>query len=74
MPKKATKNHPLSDEDKAENKLISAIRVVSEHAIAGIKRYGVAANIYRNHLPDLDDQFTLLSAGLWNYHLDYRVN
>ncbi|MDP2684032.1 MAG: transposase family protein [bacterium] len=74
MPKKATKNHPLTDEEKAENKLISAIRVVSEHAIAGIKRYGVAANIYRNHLPNLDDQFTLLSAGLWNYHLDYQVS
>lgn len=70
MPKKATKNQPLTDEDKAENKLISSIRVVVEHAIGGIKRYKGAADIYRNHLANLDDQFTLLSAGLWNYHLD----
>lgn len=72
MPKKATKNHPLTDEDKAENKLISSIRVVVEHAIAGIKRYRSVADIYRNHLPNLDDQFTLISAGLWNYHLDFK--
>ena len=72
IPKKATKNYPLSEEDKAENKLVSSIRVVVEHAIAGVKRYKAASDIYRNHLPNLDDQFTLLSAGLWNYHLSFR--
>ncbi len=72
IPKKATKNHPLTDEDKVDNRLISSIRVTVEHAIAGIKRYRSVADVYRNHLPNLDDQFTLLSAGLWNYHLSFR--
>lgn len=71
IPKKATKNNPLTEEDKTENRLISSIRVTVEHAIAGIKRYRSVADIYRNHLPNLDDQFTYLSAGLWNYHLSF---
>lgn len=71
MPKKATKNHPLTEEEKADNKLISAIRVKVEHVISGIKRYRSVADIYRNHLPNLDDQFTLIASGLWNYHVDF---
>ena len=51
------------------NQLISSIRVTVEHAIAGIKRYKAARDIYRHKTPNLDDLFQLLSAGLWNYHL-----
>jgi hypothetical protein len=69
MPHKATKNHPLTPEKKQENKLISSIRVVSEHAIGGMKRLKAASDIYRNKLANLDDTFTLLAAGLWNFHL-----
>ena len=38
MPMKATKYHRLTEEEKTDNRLISGIRVISEHAIAGIKR------------------------------------
>ena len=38
IPKKATKNKPLTYEDKCNNKVISGIRIVVEHAIMGIKR------------------------------------
>jgi hypothetical protein len=69
MPHKATKNHPLTPEQKQENKLISSIRVVSEHAIGGMKRLKAASDIYRNKLANLDDTFALLAAGLWNFHL-----
>lgn len=69
MPHKATKNHSLTTEQKQENKLISSIRVVSEHAIGGMKRLKVASDVYRNKLANLDDTFTLLAAGLWNFHL-----
>lgn len=70
MPKRASKNHPLTEEEKQENRLISSIRVVSEHAISGIKRMRCVSDVYRNRLSNLDDTFILLSAGLWNYHLD----
>lgn len=69
MPKKRTKRRPLTDEERQENKLISSIRVLAEHAINGMKRYKAASDIYRNKTPRLDDLMTLLCAGLWNYHL-----
>lgn len=69
MPIKATKNKPLTEEQKQNNRIISGLRIISEHTISGIKRLKAAADIYRNRLPNLDDTFTLLSAGLWNLHL-----
>lgn len=72
MPKKRTKKHPLTETEREENRFISSIRVVGEHAIGGMKRMKVATDIYRNHLPNLDDTFMLLSAGLWNYHLSFK--
>lgn len=69
MPKKGSKKHPLDDADKQNNRLISSVRILVEHAIAGMKRFKVAADIYRNRKPNTDDQFMLLSAGLWNLHL-----
>ena len=71
MPKKATKYHRLTEEEKADNRLISGIRVLSEHAIAGIKRFRSTTDVYRNKIANLDDTFMLLSAGLWNYHLQF---
>jgi len=73
MPTKATKHHPLEDQQKQNNRIIAGIRIVSEHAIGGIKRLRAASDIYRNKLPNLDDTFTLLSAGLWNLHLQQTV-
>lgn len=71
MPKKSSKEHPLTLEEKENNKLTSSIRSVAEHTIAGIKRYRATSEIYRNKLTNLDDTFMLLSTGLWNYHLSY---
>lgn len=69
MPVKATKKKPLTAEQKENNRIISSIRVLSEHAIGGMKRMKAAADVYRNRLPNLDDTFNLLAAGLWNFHL-----
>jgi hypothetical protein len=69
MPKKATKNHSLTPEEKADNRVIASIRVVNEHAIGGMKRFKAASDIYRNRLPNMDDRLMRVSAGLWNLHL-----
>lgn len=74
IPKKKTKGHPLTEEDKLNNRLISSFRVAVEHAIAGMKRYQCLNHAYRNHKSRLDDLFSLLSAGLWNYHLSFPSN
>lgn len=69
IPQKRRKGQILSDEQKANNKIISTFRIVVEHAIGGCKRYKAAADIYRNKRENLDDLFHLLSAGLWSFHL-----
>lgn len=69
MPKKGSKKHPLHETEKQTNRLISSVRILVEHAIAGMKRFKAASDIYRNKKPNTDDQFMLLSAGLWNLHL-----
>ncbi len=71
MPKKRTKRYPLTQSEKEMNRFISSLRVIAEHAISGIKRYNAVSTVYRNRLPNLDDTFMLLSAGLWNYHLSF---
>jgi hypothetical protein len=69
MPVKATKNHPLTYQQKENNRVISSIRVVSEHAIAGYKKFKAASDIYRNKLANFDDLLTEVSIGLHNFHL-----
>lgn len=73
MPAKATKNNPLTFEQKQNNRTISGIRVISEHAIAGYKRFKAASDVYRNKLANMDDAMNLVCAGLWNLHLEQTV-
>src|SRR3989338_5424536 len=73
IPKKSTKNHPLTEADKQNNRIISGLRIIVEHAIGGMKRYKAASDIYRNRIPNTDDTFSLLCAGLWNFHLQQTI-
>ena len=73
MPTKATKNNPLTFEQKQNNRIISGIRVVSEHAIGGYKRFKATSDVYRNKLVNMDDMMNAVCAGLWNLHLEQTV-
>lgn len=70
MPKHNSKKNPLSKEEKLNNATISGIRMTVEHAINGIKRFGIIANPFRNK-NGKDDKVTHLCAGIWNWHLNY---
>ena len=48
LPAKATKNHPLTDEPKAANRVISRNRVVVEHVMAQLNRCGVLRQVFRS--------------------------
>ena len=72
VPKKKQKNGFLTPEEKEDNSLISSIRIKVEHAIGGVKRLGVATNIFRGRFGS-DDRFTFVSAALWNFHLQYAA-
>jgi hypothetical protein len=69
IPHKSSKNHPLTPHQKAENRVISALRICVEHTIAGVKRFRCLTDPYRNKGVILADKFMLIACGLWNYHL-----
>jgi hypothetical protein len=68
IPKKKPRGGALSDEDKEINRLISSQRIIVEHAIGGMKRFGAVSNIYRNK-NGWDDKLVTVCAGLWNHHV-----
>jgi IS5 family transposase len=47
-PIRASKNHPLTDEQKASNRLINGCRVVVEHVNAQLSRFGVLRQTFRS--------------------------
>jgi len=69
IPHKKPKGGELTAEQKAENCVLAQERVVVEHAFGGLKRYGIAAQVYRNRKENFDDRSMLTAAGLWNFYL-----
>lgn len=72
-PRKSKKNPitSLSDEQKAENRALSKIRILVENAIGGLKRYNILVQRFRNHRKNFDDDAVGIAAGLWNFNLRY---
>ena len=71
IPHKKPKNGSLTPEQRAENKIISQIRIRIEHTIGRVKRFRAVSDIYRNHGGQWADKFILIAAGLSNYHLRF---
>jgi hypothetical protein len=71
IPHKKPKNGSLTPEQRADNKIISQIRIRIEHTISRLKRFGAVSDIYRNHSGQWADKFILIAAGLSNYHLRF---
>ncbi|MEO0644639.1 MAG: transposase family protein [Cyanobacteria bacterium J06650_10] len=69
IPHKKPKGGKLTDEQKEENRVLASERVVFEHAFAGVKRYRIAAEVYRNRKKGFDDASMFTAAGLWNFYL-----
>ena len=72
QPKKKPRNGKLSWEEKENNRLISSIRVVIEHIIAGVKRCRVVKDVFRNTKEGYDDVAMELACGLHNYRSHCR--
>ena len=47
LPKKDRKKNPCTEADKARNRLIARYRIVVEHALAQLNRFGVLRQVYR---------------------------
>jgi hypothetical protein len=65
-PKKARRGHPLTVLEKIFNRLMSKLRIEVEHAIGGLKKFRLLAEIYRGR-PERYDESALVVAGLHNY-------
>jgi hypothetical protein len=72
LPFKKKLRQELTQYQKNENRIISGLRISSEHAFAGVKRLGSVSQRYRNKGNNLADKFMLLACGIWNLHLMLR--
>jgi hypothetical protein len=72
-PRKSKKNpNPeLTVEQRAENKAVSQVRILIEHAIGGMKRFNILVQRFRNHKDGFEDESIGICAGLWNLNLCY---
>ncbi len=68
IPKKKTKNHPLSKEEKANNRAISSERVLVENVIGSVKRFRILSERYRNRRTRFGLRFNLVAA-IHNFEL-----
>jgi hypothetical protein len=61
----------LTDFQKQSNKQKAQLRIAVEHAIAGMKRYTILDERFRNKSQQLADAVVEVRAGLWNYKLSF---
>jgi hypothetical protein len=69
IPAKKPRGQPLTPAAKGWNTRRRRLRVVVEHALAGVKRFRIVADVFRNRRETLADRAMLVACGLWNYHL-----
>ena len=66
LPKKRSKNHPLTKQQRKENHQISGKRIFVEHAIRFVKRFRILSERYRNRRNRFALRFSLI-AGVCNF-------
>ena len=73
QPKKKPRGRILTDEEKAENRRISSIRVRIEHVIGSVKKYRMISERIRIHCADIRDRIMEVCCGLHNFHQMFRL-
>ena len=73
QPKKKPRGRELHPVQKTINQLISRVRVTVEHAIAGIKRCHIVADLFRNRRRGFVDEVMLAASGLHNLRVATRT-
>lgn len=72
IPKKKSKKHPLSKEDKQQNRVISSERVLIENIIREIKIFRMIAEKYRNRRKRFAMRVNLIAA-FYNRAIDLHL-
>ena len=68
---KTNPNPTLTVEQRAENRAVSQVRIFIEHAIGGMKRFGILVQRFRNRKENFEEDSVGICAGLWNLNLCY---
>ena len=66
LPKKRSKHHPLTKQERKENREISRKRIFVELAIRFVKRFRILSDRYRNRRSRFALRFSLI-AGICNF-------
>ena len=74
MPEKASKLHPLTEEQKKNNTKKAKERVYVENSIRGLKTFRVAKETIRTHLEHTRDLVMFIACGLANFLLNIRYS
>ena len=69
IPFKKSKNNPLTEDHKKDNKHKSSFRVTVEHSIGGLKRFRFLSDRLRCRDIQLYNLVAGVCAGLWNFSL-----
>ena len=72
QPQKKPRGKELSPEQREQNSLISSVRIVIEHIIAGIKRCRIVKDVFRNTQEKYDDLVMEIACGLHNFRVHHR--
>ena len=74
QPKKKPRGRDLTAEEKAENTMISRIRILVEHVIAGVKRCRIVHDVFRNTTAHFEDLVMEIACGLHNFRTTWRYH
>ena len=69
LPRKKSKHHPLTKEERKKNQAIARERIANENVLAAIKRFKMIADRYRNRRKRFALRFNLI-AGIYNWELN----
>ena len=69
LPKKRSKNKPLTSDDKKRNQVLASERVGNENVIGMLKRFKILSDRYRNRRKRFGLRFNLI-AGIYNLELN----
>lgn len=72
QPTKKKKGQDLTDEQKQENKVISAVRIRVEHSIGGVKRCRIVKDECRLRKDNFIGKVFLTCSSIHNYRLSFR--
>ena len=71
IPKKRSKQTPLTEMDKENNRAMSKTRIKIENTIGGMKRYRIMSDRLRLKSTIKYNQIAGVCAGLWNFQLTH---